>query len=149
MKEHENHKQVPGAHALCYTCTSMHKYTYIHTHSIHTCIILSMYEHVYTYIHTHTQSIHTYVISHSHAHSLTNPPSLPTLSHTPQGPDPLALRDAMMTEGLSQRVCVNDLEAPAHAVLPKLAHIREVGVRSPARCTHARARACMHARMHT
>jgi hypothetical protein len=32
----------------------------------------------------------------------------------------------MMAKGLSQGVCINDLEAPAHAVLPKLADIRKV-----------------------
>jgi len=31
----------------------------------------------------------------------------------------------MIADGVSQKVCVNDLEAPAHAVLPKLAHIRQ------------------------
>lgn len=41
------------------------------------------------------------------------------------GPDPVALRDKMMKEGLSQEVCVNDLEPPAQAVLPKLANIKE------------------------
>ena len=42
------------------------------------------------------------------------------------GPDPAALRDKLLAEGLSQDVCVNDLEPPAQAVLPVLARIKQV-----------------------
>ena len=41
------------------------------------------------------------------------------------GPDPVALRDKMLAAGLSQDVCVNDLELPAQQVLPKLAAIKD------------------------
>jgi len=42
-----------------------------------------------------------------------------------EGPDPVALRDKMVKEGISQSVCVNDLEPPAQAVLPKLRDIKQ------------------------
>lgn len=41
------------------------------------------------------------------------------------GPDPLELRDQLMANGLTQLVAVNDLEAAAQVVLPKLAAIKQ------------------------
>ncbi|EKX53223.1 4-diphosphocytidyl-2C-methyl-D-erythritol 2-phosphate synthase [Guillardia theta CCMP2712] len=42
------------------------------------------------------------------------------------GPDPVALRERLVREGLSQEVCVNDLEPPAQKViLPKLSQIKD------------------------
>jgi hypothetical protein len=41
------------------------------------------------------------------------------------GPDPAELRDKLLAGGLSQDVCVNDLEPPAHAVVPVLADIKQ------------------------
>lgn len=42
-----------------------------------------------------------------------------------QGPDPEELRDKLLAGGLSQDVCVNDLEPPAQAVVPVLAEINK------------------------
>jgi hypothetical protein len=41
------------------------------------------------------------------------------------GPNPDELRDAMIKGGISADVCINDLEPPAHMVLPKLKDIKK------------------------